>query len=180
MVEDITIRHIRLRDMAGNVITVPFSEVKTIVNMTRDYSRYVFDIGIGYRENVDHVIEVLKELDEGMRADEKYASLILAPLEIIGLDRFADSAVMLKARYTTLPMKQWDVGREFNRRLKKRFDELGIEIPFPSMTVYRAGPPEARKPGNLAGLPEPDIGEAEDEASGATTNSSDNPSVAQP
>lgn len=179
-IEDITIRHIRLRDMAGNVITVPFSEVKTIVNMTRDYSRYVFDIGIGYRESVDQVIEVLKELDEGMRGDEKYASLILAPLEIIGLDRFADSAVILKARYTTLPMKQWDVGREFNRRLKKRFDELGIEIPFPSMTIYRAAPPAGRPGGQVAGLPQPDAGEADDDAPSDTTNSSDNPSVAQP
>ncbi len=162
VVEEISIRHIRLRDMAGNVITVPFSEVKTVVNMTRDYSRYVFDIGIAYKEDVDQVIQVLKDLDEDMRKDERFASLIISPLEIIGLDKFADSAVILKARYTTLPIKQWEVGREFNRRIKKRFDELGIEIPFPHMTIYRGDAQPTQKDSKAAPLPEPEDDDDED------------------
>lgn len=179
VVEEITIRHIRLRDMAGNVITVPFSEVKTVINMTRDYSRYVFDIGIGYREDVDQVIAVLQALDEEMRQDPRFGPLINAPLEIIGLDRFADSAVILKARYTTQPRKQWDIGREFNRRIKNRFDQLGIEIPFPSLTLHRAPALSAKaKGGKAAGLPEPD---AENTDTPSSADASDtNPSIGQP
>ena len=94
------------------------------------------DIGVAYRENTDEVIELLKEVDEDLRADENYKDLILEPLQILGVDAFADSAVIIKARIKTLPIKQWDVGREFNRRMKFKFDEAGVEIPFPHQTVY--------------------------------------------
>lgn len=154
VVEAISIRHMRLRDMAGNVITVPFGEVKTIVNMTRDYSRYIFDIGVAYKEDIDRVFEVLKSLDEDMRKDDRYASLIIAPLEIIGLERFTDAAVIVRARYTTLPTKQWEVGREFNRRLKKRFDELKIDFTFPTLTIYKGDLPAPRKDAGTDTLPE--------------------------
>ena len=180
VVEDISIRHIRLRDMAGSVITVPFSEVKTVVNMTRDYSRYVFDIGIAYKEDVDQVIQVLKDLDEEMRKDERFASLIIAPLEIIGLDKFADSAVILKARYTTLPIKQWEVGREFNRRIKKRFDELGIEIPFPHMTIYHGDAQPAQKDSKAAPLPEPEDDDDADDGGDDSPTPSSSSSAQQP
>ena len=136
VVEAITIRTIRLRDLSGNVHMIPYSAVDTVENMTKDFSRYVFDVGIAYREDVDEVIEVLRALGEEMQADEYYGKLILAPLEILGLDSFGDSAIIVRARFTTLPIKQWEVGREFNRRMKRRFDELGIDIPFPHRTVY--------------------------------------------
>ncbi|MEK9645631.1 MAG: mechanosensitive ion channel family protein, partial [Alphaproteobacteria bacterium] len=113
-----------------------FSAVTTVENMTKDYSRYVFNVGIAYREDVDEVIQVLRELGAEMQADEYYGALINEPLEILGLDSFGDSAIIIKARFTTKPIKQWEVGREFNRRMKRRFDELGIEIPFPHQTVY--------------------------------------------
>jgi small-conductance mechanosensitive channel len=135
-VEEITIRTIRLRDLGGNVHMIPFSSVGMVENMTKDFSRYVFDVGIAYRENVDDVIEVLRELGAEMEADEYYGKLINKPIEIMGLDKFADSAVIVRARLTTKPIKQWEVGREFNRRMKRRFDELGIEIPFPHQTIY--------------------------------------------
>jgi len=115
---------------------IPFSSVGMVENMTKDFSRYVFDVGIAYRENVDDVIEVLRELGAEMEADEYYGKLINKPIEIMGLDKFADSAVIVRARLTTKPIKQWEVGREFNRRMKRRFDELGIEIPFPHQTIY--------------------------------------------
>jgi len=134
--EDITIRTIRLRDLGGNVHIIPFSAVTTVENMTKDYSRYVFDVGIAYREDVDEVIEVLRGIGEEMQGDEYYGDLINEPLEILGLDSFGDSAIVIKARITTQPIKQWEVGREFNRRMKRKFDELGIEIPFPHQTVY--------------------------------------------
>jgi moderate conductance mechanosensitive channel len=136
LVERITLRTIILRDQAGSVHYVRNGKVDIVTNMTKDYSRYVFDVGVAYRENVDEVIEVLKGIDEGLRADPDYKDDILQPLEILGLDRFTDSAVVIRARTTTKPIKQWRVGREFNRRLKMKFDELGIEIPFPHLTVY--------------------------------------------
>lgn len=134
--EDITIRTIRLRDLAGNVHIIPFSSVTTVENMTKDFSRYVFDVGVAYREDVDEVVEVLRGIGAEMQAEEYYGELINEPLEILGLDRFGDSAIVIKARITTKPIRQWEVGREFNRRMKRKFDELGIEIPFPHQTVY--------------------------------------------
>jgi small conductance mechanosensitive channel len=136
IVEKMSIRAIRLRDLSGNVHTVPFSAVSTVLNMTKDFSYYLFEVGIAYREDVDEVTEVLCEIGAEMQADPIFGPQILAPLEVLGLDKFADSAVIIKARIRTRPIKQWGVGREFNRRMKKRFDELGIEIPFPHQTIY--------------------------------------------
>ncbi|MEC8087609.1 MAG: mechanosensitive ion channel domain-containing protein, partial [Pseudomonadota bacterium] len=136
LVEQITIRTIRLRDLGGNVHMIPFNSVDMVENMTKDFSRYVFDIGIAYKEDVDEVIDILRDLGEEMQADDYYGPLINKPIEIMGLDQFADSAVIIRARLTTKPIKQWEVGREFNRRMKRKFDELGIEIPFPQQTIY--------------------------------------------
>ena len=137
VVEAMSIRNMRLRDASGSVITVPFSEVKTIVNMSRDYGKYVFDISVAYKEDIDKVFGILRSLDEDLRKDEKFGALIIAPLEIVGIEKFTESAVIVRALYTTLPTKQWDVGREFNRRLKKRFDEMDIDFSFPTLTVYK-------------------------------------------
>lgn len=136
LVEKINLRMTILRDLAGNVHFVRNGEINVVTNMTKEYSRYVFDIGVAYRENVDEVIEVIKQVDEQMRNDSQFAEDILEPIEILGLDQFADSAVVIKARTTTKPIKQWAVGREFNRRLKMAFDEKDIEIPFPHLTLY--------------------------------------------
>lgn len=136
VVEGLSIRSIRLRDLEGIVHTVPFSEVTTVQNYTKEYSYYLFEVGIAYRENVDEVIPVLRELADRMREDEQYGPYILDPLEVLGLDRFGDSAVIIKTRLKTRPGYQWMVGREYNRRMKARFDEMGIEIPFPHTTLY--------------------------------------------
>ena len=135
LVEDMSIRSIRLRDLSGNVHTVPFSSVDTVTNMTKVFSYYLIDIGVAYREDTDEVGRVCQEIVEEMRREPKFAADILEPLEVLGLDQFADSAVIIKARIKTRPIKQWVVGREFNRRMKKRFDELGIEFPFPHRTI---------------------------------------------
>lgn len=136
LVEHVNLRMTILRDLAGNVHYVRNGEIGVVTNMTKEYSRYVFDIGVAYRENVDEVIEVMKKVDEELRADPEFKDAILLPLEVLGLDQFADSAIVIKARTTTKPIQQWRVGREFNRRLKMKFDELDIEIPFPHLTVY--------------------------------------------
>ncbi len=136
LVERISIRTIRLRDLSGVVHTVPFSAVSSVKNFTKDFSYYLFEVGVAYREDTDEVIQVLQEIDAGMREDDAFKSDILAPLEIIGVDRFEDSAVIIRVRTMTKPLRQWAVGREFNRRMKKAFDARGIEIPFPHQTIY--------------------------------------------
>ncbi|HEY7773218.1 MAG TPA: mechanosensitive ion channel family protein [Marinagarivorans sp.] len=136
LVEKITIRKVQLRDLGGIVYTIPFSEIDVVENLTKDYSFYIFDIGIAYREDVDEVMAVLGEIDKDIREDDEFKALILEPLEIFGVDQFADSAVVIKARVKTLPIKQWTVGREYNRRMKMAFDKYGIEIPFPHQTLY--------------------------------------------
>jgi moderate conductance mechanosensitive channel len=134
-VEAISIRTIRLRDTSGAVHTVPFSAVTTIRNMTKDYSFAVFDVQVGYNEDPDRVAEVLKEIAHSIMEDEAFRRDLLAPLEVMGLDRLADSGIVIKARFKTRPMRQWAIFREFNRRMKKRFDELGISIPYPHMQL---------------------------------------------
>ena len=136
IIEKLTLRTIQLRDIGGTVHVIPFSEVTTLENLSKDFSRYVFDIGVAYREDIDYVVEVLQGLGDELMQDENFKDFILEPLEILGLDSFGDNAVIIKARITTKPVKQWIVGREFNRRIKNRFDELGIEIPFPHRTIY--------------------------------------------
>lgn len=136
VVESMGVRTVRLRDLAGTVHTVPYSEIGAIQNLTKDFSFAVFDIGVAYREDIDAVIAVMIQVAEEQHADPAFADLILEPMEVLGLDQFGDSAVIVKARIKTRPLKQWAVKRDYNRRLKRRFDTEGIEIPFPHRTLY--------------------------------------------
>ena len=136
VVERITIRKMQLRNLEGIVSTVPFSEIGIVDNYTKLFSYYLMNVGVAYRENTDEVIKLLRQVDEEMREDDNYKDNILEPIEILGVDAFADSAVVIKARIKTRPIKQWEIGREFNRRMKFLFDEKGIEIPFPHQTIY--------------------------------------------
>ena len=135
LVEKINLKITILRDLAGNVHYIPNGQISIVTNMTKGYSRYVFDIEISYDQDVDEVLQVMQEVDESLRSDPAFKDDIIEPLEILGLDRFADSAVIVKARTTTKPIKQWGVAREFNRRLKKKFEEKNIEKPFPQLTL---------------------------------------------
>jgi small conductance mechanosensitive channel len=144
LVEAVNLRTIWLRDLQGNVHIIPNSQVEMITNMTKDYSYYLLDIGVAYREATDEVVTALQEIDAEMRADAAFAADILAPIEILGVDRFTDSAVVLRARLQTKPVKQWAVGREFNRRMKKLFDARGIELPFPQRTISWGEPQRGR------------------------------------
>lgn len=135
-VEKVDIRLIQLRDLRGRVHYIRNGMVDTIVNYTREFSYYVFDIGVSYDENPDRVIQVLQEIDEDFRNNAKSKKFVKAPLEILGLDKFDDSAVVIRARIKTLPIKQWEVGREFNKYIKQKFDAAGIEIPFPQRTLH--------------------------------------------
>jgi small-conductance mechanosensitive channel len=136
LVEQVNLRTTVLRALDGTIHVFPNGAINTLSNMTYEFSYYVFDVGVAYKEDTDRVIAVLKELSAEIMKEDEYKSGILEPLEILGVDKFADSAVIIKARIKTLPIKQWFVGREMNRRIKKRFDELGIEIPFPHQSLY--------------------------------------------
>jgi small conductance mechanosensitive channel len=146
LVEKINLRITVLRDLEGNVHFIRNGQIGIVTNMTKEYSRYVFDVGVAYREDVDRVMEVMHEVHEELRADGHFGALILEPLEMLGLDRFEDSAVIVRARTKTKALSQWEVAREYNRRLKRRFDELSIEIPFPHRTVYMGQDREGQAP----------------------------------
>lgn len=136
LVEQVNLRTSVLRGLDGTIHVFPNGEITSLSNMTHEYSYYLFNIGVAYKEDTDNVVEVLKEIGEEIRSEPDFKEAILEPLEILGVDAFADSAVIIKARIKTVPIKQWFVGREMNRRIKKRFDELDIEIPFPHRTLY--------------------------------------------
>jgi moderate conductance mechanosensitive channel len=136
LVEAITFRTIVLRDQAAVVHVFPNGSINTLSNMTKDWSAYVIDIGVAYREDTDRVIEVMRRVAGELQSEPQYGSAMLEPIEIIGVDAFSDSAVIIKARLKTLPIKQWMVGREYRRRLKKAFDAENIEFPFPQRTVH--------------------------------------------
>ena len=142
-VEQITLRMTGLRDLEGNLHFIPNGEITSVVNMTHGWSRALFDIGVAYKENVDRVMEVIMELGKELRKDPKFRTLILEDPTMLGVDSFADSAVIIKFFIKTRPLQQWTVKRELLRRIKNRFDELGIEIPFPHRTVYHGNPAEA-------------------------------------
>lgn len=147
LVEEVELRTIKLRDVSGNLHVVPNGAIDKVKNLTKDYSYSLFDIGVAYRENPDEVMGVLQEIAGDLRRDSRFADDILEPLEMLGVDQFKDSAVMIKCRIKTEPHKQWRVGREMNRRIRNTFDAKGIEIPFPYQPSYWG---EAKK-----GTPQP-------------------------
>ena len=135
LVEEINLRTTVLRGEDGAVHIFPNGSIQSLSNLTREFSYYVFSVSVSYKEDTDHVAAVLKEIAKGLSEEEPYKSAVLAPFEIMGVDQLADFAVVIKARFKTLPIQQWLVGREMNRRIKKRFEELNIDMPFPTQTI---------------------------------------------
>ena len=136
LVESIELRTITLRDFTGTTHIFQNGKINTISNMTKDWSAMTFDIGVAYKEDTDQVVQIMKDVGEELRNDPDFGDNMIEPVEVFGVDKFADSAVIIKARIKTKPIQQWGVGREYRRRLKKAFDKNGIEIPFPHTTVY--------------------------------------------
>jgi moderate conductance mechanosensitive channel len=135
-VERITLRTTILRDVEGVVHIIPNGEITRVSNLTKAWSRAVLNIGVAYKEDVDHVMDVLRDLLAEFYADAEWRALVLEEPEVPGVDAFGDSAVIIRVMAKTLPLKQWDVARELRRRIKNRFDREGIEIPFPHTTLY--------------------------------------------
>jgi small-conductance mechanosensitive channel len=143
LVEEINLRTVVLRDQEGTVHVFPNGAITSLANRTKDFSFYVTDVGVSYRHDPDEVIAVLRDVGADLLADDRFAPSILEPLEIMGVNALLDSQVNIRVRIKTLPLKQWEVGRELLRRIKKAFDARGIEIPFPQRTIYVTGPKAA-------------------------------------
>jgi small conductance mechanosensitive channel len=139
LVEEINFRTLVLRDLAGLVHIFPNGTITTLSNVTKEWSAYVFDIGVAYKEDTDRVVGVMRQVADELKQDAHHGRQILDDIEIFGVDRLADSAVVIKGRIKTRPSKQWEVGREFLRRIKLAFEREGIEIPFPHRSLYFGG-----------------------------------------
>jgi small conductance mechanosensitive channel len=136
LVEKINFRTIVLRDLGGIVHIFPNGTITTLSNLTNGWSAYVVEIGVAYKENTDEVIEIMKEVGKTMFSEEDFGKLMLEEPELFGVDKFDNSAVIIKGRIKTKPIRQWEVGREYLRRIKLAFDQNNIEIPFPHRTIY--------------------------------------------
>lgn len=135
LVEAMTLRTIRLRDFDGALHVIPYGEAQVVHNLTKTFSYYVFELQVSYSSDIDRALEIMGETGADLQADPAFHDRILEPIEVVGVDSLGESGVVLKARIKTRPIEQWNVGREYNRRIKLAFDREGIEIPFPHLKV---------------------------------------------
>lgn len=145
-VEDITLRYVRLRDNEGSVHYVPNGQITIVTNKSRDYAFALIDVGVAYRENLDEVYEVTREVSQALRVDAVIGPKILEDIEIQGIQDWAGSAVMVRCRFKTVALEQWSVRRAFLGQLKQAFDARGIEIPYPHLTIYAGQDKEGSAP----------------------------------
>lgn len=138
VVEELTLRYLRLRDYSGNVHFVPNNTISTVTNMSMGFAYAVIDAGVAYGENVDRVIAVMRAVAEAMRQDPSFAPRILEDLEVAGVDQWADSALVIRCRFRVAPLQQWNVRREYLQKLKEAFDREGIEIPYPHLKIVQS------------------------------------------
>lgn len=135
VVEELTLRYLRLRDYDGNVHFIPNGNISIVTNMSLGFAYAVIDAGVAYGENVDRVVDVMRAVASEMQEDEAFAGRILDELEVAGVDNWADSAIVIRCRFRVAPLEQWNVRREYLRRLKAAFDKAGVEIPFPHIKI---------------------------------------------
>ncbi len=135
LVESMTLRTIRLRDFDGTLHVIPYGEAQVVHNLTKTFSYYVVELPISYDSDIDKALALMAAVGAEMQSEERFASKILELIEVVGVDRLADSGVVLKARIKTAPIQQWSVGREYNRRIKLAFDRAGVEIPVPHLKL---------------------------------------------
>jgi small conductance mechanosensitive channel len=139
LVEELNLRTIVLRDIEGTVHVFPNGSINTLANRSKDFSFYVVDLAIPYREDPDRIAEIVRETGAELKTDPAFAPFILEPVEVLGVDAYTDWAVMMKFRIRTVPLKQWEVGRELRKRLRKALDRHGVEVPFPGRIVNLRG-----------------------------------------
>ncbi|HIB66460.1 MAG TPA: mechanosensitive ion channel family protein [Phycisphaerales bacterium] len=145
IVEGVNFRTTVLRALDGTVHVIPNGEIKFVSNGSHGWSAAVLDVGVSYEEDVDRTMEIIRDVGHTLSQDKDWKDKIIEDVEVLGLDQFADSALVIKVRLKTLPLEQWGVAREFRRRLKKRFDRDEVTIPFPNRTLHLKSVPEAAK-----------------------------------
>lgn len=136
IVESIELRTIKLRDLSGVVHIFQNGKINTVANMSKDWSAIILNIGVAYKEKYDHVTEVIAKVGDDMYKNSRFKDIMIEPIEISGLNEFADSAIVIRVIVKTKPGMQWETARDFRRRIKEAFDAENIEIPFPHRTVY--------------------------------------------
>jgi small conductance mechanosensitive channel len=129
MIEAITFRTIILRDVSGTVYIFPNGTINSFANMSKDWSAYVIDVTVSFKDDSDRLIEIMGKVAEELRAEPKYGSVMLEPIEIFGVDAFTETGLNIRARFKTLPSQQHALGREYRRRLVKALERAGIELP---------------------------------------------------
>jgi small-conductance mechanosensitive channel len=179
LVEKINFRTTVLRDSAGTVYVFPNGAINKLANMTNEWSAYVFNLRVSYKNDTDKAVEVIREVGRQMLSEEKFQRMMLGEPEIFGIDALADSAIVIQGRLKTKPILQWDVGREFLRRIKLAFAECGIEIPFPHQSVHFSAD-ENFPPLRLLRSKEPEGETAEKPADSATAQPPPLPKEAPP
>jgi moderate conductance mechanosensitive channel len=137
LVEEITLRYIKMRDYEGNVHYVPNGQIITVTNRSRDFAYAVMDIRVGYDENIAKVMQIMHEVGASILQDAQLRDKVLDKLDIAGVDNLAESAVIIRCRMKVRPLEQWAIKREYLKRIKNAFDAQQIEIPFPHLTVYQ-------------------------------------------
>jgi small-conductance mechanosensitive channel len=136
-VEDITMRLTTLRDLDGRVHHVPHGEIKTVSNLAKDFGRINIDIGLAYNTDLEKALSLIDKVGQELAADPGWQDRVTKPPQALGVNEFADSAIIIKILGETKPLKQWEVAREFRRRLKTALDRAGMEIPFPQRVVHQ-------------------------------------------
>lgn len=136
LVEEVNLRRTVLRDLDGTVHHVPNGEIRVASNLTRNWSRVNLNVSVAYKEDVDHVTEVINRVGRELAEDLVFGPSIVDPPKVLRLDAFEESGVSLKVLGVTKPMKQWEIAGEMRRRLKRAFDAEGIEIPFPQRVLH--------------------------------------------
>jgi moderate conductance mechanosensitive channel len=136
VVEKMSMRVVVLRDLQGAMHIIPNGEIKVVSNLTRGWSRAVVDVGVGYEEDVDRALGVVRDEAASFSTDPEWATQLDGPVEVPGIESLGDSAIVIRSLIRTQPGSQWGAAREYRRRLKLRFDRENIEIPFPQRKVH--------------------------------------------
>lgn len=172
-VEHLSIRTVRLRDGQGAIHAIPFSQIKIVKNLSRDFAYAVFEVRMSFSTDVDQITQLIREVGADLMADFRYRREMLGPIEVWGLDRFDPNWMVVKGQIKTRPLQQWSVARAFNLRLKRKMDEAGIEIPVPQMRVFTSSKDSEGQPlqdDDVSGMTPHEHTEALAEASAATSN----------
>lgn len=138
LVQEVTLRYIRLQDYEGNIHFIPNGNITTVTNKSREFAYAVIDLKVSYKEKIDKVLELMKEVGDQLGEDKVFGSKILDEIEIAGVDDLTESAVVIKCRFKVLPLEQWNVRREFQLRIKQAFDEHHISLAYPRLTIAQA------------------------------------------